>query len=91
MSPRTPLIEEKPLEEEEADDEGHEKPSDETEPPEAESKTSERLRQIQELLRSRVVPVTGRISGTQNLNTNNLKLKHGRSVIYIERYINVGP
>jgi hypothetical protein len=86
MSPRTPLIEEKPLEEEEADDEGHEKPSEETEPPEAVSKTSERLRQIQELLRSRVVPVTGRISGTEHL-----KLKHERSVIGKERYINVGP
>lgn len=82
MSPRTPLIEQKPPEEEEADDEGHEKPSEEIEPPEAESKTSERLRQIQELLRSRVVPVTGRISGTEHL-----KLKHGRSVIYKERYI----
>jgi hypothetical protein len=91
VSPRTPLIEEKPLEEEEADDEGHELPSHEIEPPEAESKNSERLRQIQELLRSRVVPVTGRISGTEHLNTKNLKSKHGRWVLYKDRYMNIRP
>jgi hypothetical protein len=64
MSPRTPLIEETPLEEEEADDEDQELPPHEVESPAPESSKSERLSQIQELLRSRAVPVTSRIPGT---------------------------
>jgi hypothetical protein len=70
LSSRTPLIEETPLKEEEeneeeADDEGQELPAaDEVELSAAESRHSERLRQIQELLRSRAAaPVTGRITG----------------------------
>ena len=63
-TPKTPLVEDPPLEEEEErEDEPHSLPSEEVESPTAESKHNERLRQIQELLRSRAVPVTSRISG----------------------------
>jgi hypothetical protein len=66
LSPRTPLIEEKPLEEEE-DVEEQELPPDEVKPPADELKHSERLRQIQELLRSRTAPVAGRKAGTKRV------------------------
>jgi hypothetical protein len=65
QSPRTPLTEEKPLEEK--DDEEQELPSDDVKPPAEESRHSERLSQIQELLRSRAVPVTGRKTGTEQV------------------------
>jgi hypothetical protein len=63
MSPRTPLVEETPLEEKHAEAEDQELPSREVEPPATESSNSEHLNQIQELLRSRAVPVTSRIAG----------------------------
>jgi hypothetical protein len=63
LSPRTPVIEEKPLEEEEVA-QGQELPQDDAKPPKDEARHSERLSQIQELLRSRMAPVTGRKTGT---------------------------
>ena len=71
-TPKTPLVEDPPLEEEEereVEDEHHDLPSEEVESPAVESKHSERLRQIQELLRSRAVPVTSRISGSYQIHT----------------------
>jgi hypothetical protein len=71
LSPKTSLIEEKPLEEEEGA-EGQELPRDCGKPPVDESRHNERLSQIQELLRSRTIPVTGRKTGTK-------RLQHGLS------------
>ncbi|KAJ4452095.1 hypothetical protein ANN_03611, partial [Periplaneta americana] len=62
-SPKTPLEEEEEEAEAEGKEEDQKLPPEEAEPPAAESRHSERLRQIQELLRSRAGPVTGRISG----------------------------
>jgi hypothetical protein len=65
MSPRTPPIEETPLEEEEeADSENQELPPHEAEPQAPDLSNSEPLGQIQEILRSRAFPVTSKIPGT---------------------------